>query len=733
MKTNNALLAAVLAVALGTSSVAGAGTTDTPIGQIKWFGSIYTKMLDGNRYLEGGLYSNADTTPGNAGGDQGQGTELELLLNVQVSKQVEIGARIHSRFNKNYWTNGGGFKVPGHCADPNLSISVSCESDPLSNQYFKLRGAWARLTPGYEWLDSATIGTNDWGMFDAFTQGKVRYIDRDNQAGILLQGSGLGKKLHWDLARVSLIQYQGAEFTTGELYTNDAAYVFQAKYAPTTDFNATFIYDHMRDKERNPTATVFNYLEGQSIHTRWKDVVFAGKAQYSGLGFADLNGAFYKSKWQVDPSLCDPRADVNTGACRYNPAPLRDTDGKSYYLNVNLNRTGIDGLTVAAQYFFIGADYTSMTAARREQDVLLTSGLESTWQWTTPDLNCLYTQPVGQLTGSSIARCGRPDPTTSGNAGVGYGGWDGEMQQVASFMADNDFTDFNEPVAYSVLGWKGFTVVPKYKWHDWQLEAEFSDIGFDNNWQACGQTTNGLPDKGKCIYPRMEGVHEWGLGGDYRSPFAPYQDRKLQILAFKANYTLDVGKGIDLTFRYKHIKDQDNRATSVASLNDAYKSYIGQNPDWAPNPGLGGCVACDDRRAVFNTYGASGGYQVTPDLYLKLIYEKHKVTLRDGTIDVGPVDFGGANAWFNYLTGEHDKNRFALEGHYFLSGVEFGGMIDYFKGTYDPAFFTNQGANIVRLIPGPGVKAIPTVLGNVSTDETKYKQYRMKVFMKVSF
>ena len=728
MKTNKMVLIAATLAALGAPAVAAAsGTTDTPIGQFQWFGQIYMKFLDGNRYTQGGLYNAAETTPSQGGGDQGQGTELQLQFNDQVSKQVEIGGAIYSRFNRNYWANYGGFGI-GPVGTP------SSEQDPLSNQYLKLRGAWVHITPGYEWMDSATLGTNDWGMFDAFTAGKIRYIDRYNSAGILLQGSGLGKTLRWDLARISLSDlYQGPQFTTTPLFANAAAYVFQAKYAPRSDFNATFIYDHMLNKDRTANDTTF--LQGQAVHTRYKDVVWAGKAQYTGLGFLDISGAYYKSQFQIDPGVCD--MDPN-GNCRYSPTPMANTDGQSYYLNLDWNRTGIDGLTVAGQLFFIGADYVSVTAARREQDVLLTGGQEGTWQWGMPDMNCVYTQPLVQIAPGSAPRCGNPANNAAAN-GAGYGGWDGEMQQVVSGMADNDFTDFDEPVAYSVLGWKGFTIVPKYKWRDWQFSAEYSNIGFDNNWQACGQTTNGLPDRSKCIYPRMEGTHEWGLGGDYRSPYAPYQDRKMWIWAAKLNYTFDIGKGIEWMLRYKHIEDRDYRATSVASLNDAYNGYPGGtvNPDWTPNLGLGGCVSCDDRRAVYNTYGTSAGYQVTPDLYLKLIYEKHKVTLRDGTIDVAPVGLGSEGGrdfgWINYLTGEHDKNRFGLEGHYFLSGIEFGGVIDWLNGTYDPVFFTNQGDQMVRLNPGPGVLAIPTVLGNISTEETKYKQYRMKIFMKVTF
>ena len=60
------------------------------------------------------------------------------------------------------------------------------------------------LTPGYKWIDSATIGANDFGQFDPFVLGRIRYIDRDNGAGLLFQGSALDRKITWDFARVSL-------------------------------------------------------------------------------------------------------------------------------------------------------------------------------------------------------------------------------------------------------------------------------------------------------------------------------------------------------------------------------------------------------------------------------------------------------------------------------------------------------------------------------------------------
>jgi hypothetical protein len=234
----------------------------------------------------------------------------------------------------------------------------------------------------------------------------------------------------------------------------------------------------------------------------------------------------------------------------------------------------------------------------------------------------------------------------------------------------------------------------------------------------------------------MEGTHAWGYGGDYRSPYAPYQDRLMQIFALKAMYTLDVGNGVDLMARYKYISDEDDRVNSQAGLVDAYPSYKQTNPDWIPNKALGGCVGCDNRRADYDTFGFSAGYQLHPDLYAKLIYEYFTVELIDGTIDVAPVSCGDECApagWAEYLTGKTDKNRVGLNFSYFLSGVEFGGTFDYLWGTYDPSFFTDLDGRRVKLVPAAGVTAVPTVVGNIPISDTNYSQYRMKVFMKVSF
>jgi len=726
MHLRNATLAAAVAAVLGLAPQAG--HAEDSASPLKWYGSIYAKFLDGNKRYEEGLYNAVDGVDAEGGGDQGQGIELELMFSAQVSKQVEIGGRIHSRFNKNYWTNYGGFGVP----DNN---TTNCgEDDPRCNQYIKLRGAWARITPGYEWLDSATIGTNDWGMFDPWTQGKSRYIDRDNLGGVLLQGSALGKSLRWDLARVSIPNYLGIQFDTGgnldgstrpfgagDIYANDANWVGQVKYQPGPDWNTTLIA--MYAKDRSVDEDDDYVLDGQTTKTAFDNTVVGLKGQYSGLGWMDLSGAFYYSDFNAenatagwnffDNAPCDGQW---AGNCQFSPIPSSSMDDTAFYINFNFNRLFIDGLSLSAQVFDIGSDYVSVMATRREADVLLTEGQEATWMWGRPDYN------IGN-------RNNRP-----AMKGVGWGGWNGEVQQVVG-SADNDFTDFDEPVAYQVTGWKGVTLVPKYNVGDWEFAAEYSYIDFNTNWQACGGA--GKNDCGG--YYTNEGMHAWGYGGDYRSPYAPYQDRLMQIFALRAMYTLDVGNGLDLMARYKYISDEDDRVTDAKFLNDAYPLSIpSASATWIPNPGLNGCVECDDRQADYDTYGFSVGYQLHPDLYTKLIYELHQVELIDGTIDVAPVgvkDYMMTNAsgWANYLTGETTKNRVALDFSYFLSGVEFGGTFDYFWGDYEPTFFTDLDGRRVRLVPAPGATTVATPFGDITTGSYDYNHYRMKIYMKVSF
>jgi len=720
MKTRNLALAAAVGAALA------APATTVNAGEMEWFGSVYAKFLDGDRRFENALYNNAETTPGEAGGDQGQGIEFELMFRNVVSKQVEIGGRLKARFNQNFWTNFGGFGPE--------------EEDERSAQYIKMRGVYAIITPGYEWIDSATIGSNDFGMFDPLTQGKYRYIDRDNASGLLFQGSTLENKMRWNLARVSLPRlFAGPAFVTrGEddalkLETMDAAYVGKLSWNSSTDWNATLNTIYVRDKEVAPDELLDDgnnedIRDGTDVVTRYDNFAAGISGEYNGFDAFDLSGSYYYSDYNVDEG---------EGA-RFSPLLNDDADDYSFFINLDIDDFLIPDLTFNIQAFHVGADYMSVQAARREQDILLSEGWMNTFQWGRPDYN------YGNRENGNSA------------AGLGYGGWNGETQQVAGhLMADNDFTDFDEPVAFGVNGYEGFTIVPRYSWGDWEFRAEYTYQEYDTNWQACGgqvQNDRTTPDVGyrtSCDkYPMNENNHAWGLGGDWRNPYSPYQDRETEIFGFNATYLLDFMNGFDIDLRYKFIDDEDDRVTTKKGLADAYgDGYAGASidrSDWVFNfeQQWRDCVGCDDRDAEYAQYGISVGYQLHPDLYATILYDYWDVSLVDGTVDtakpVNSVDGGGFEfsnnfGYLEYMTGDHTKNRIGVNLNYFLSGVEFGASADWFWGDYDPTFYTRNPDTSKRSKLVPSGDFVATPLGNIDTGNTDYNQYRLKAFMKVSF
>ena len=652
------------------------GAVAAEMGEMQWMGSIYAKFLDGSKNRASGLYNSSEQ----GSGDQGQGIEFELLFFNQVSRQVEIGGRLKARFNTNYWTNFGGF-----AAD---------ELDPRSAQYMKFRGAYARITPGYDWLDSAHFGSHDLGLWDPFTVGKIRYIDRDNASGIILQGSGLEGDLRWDLARISLPKlWAGPGFNTGDFSAQDAAFVGQFKYSPSPDWSVGAIAKYIRDQEINAFET--DVRDGTDNEIRYDNTVIGLKGAVSPADALDVNAAFYWSYFNND----DP--EVFT----FSPALNQDGDDTAWTINIDINDVGLEDLAFNIQLFDFGEDFISVMAARREADVLITEGTEGAWGWSRPDYN------EGRLANEAA------------RAQVGYGGWNGNAQQVMSLGADNDFTDFDETMAESVLGWRGFTIIPTYTIADWELQAEYSYIDFNTNWQACNGTSLAACDK----YPQNEENDSWGVGGWYRSVFSEFKEREMQIFAINAGYSFDIGSGLDFEAKYKYMEDTDDRVTDPNWLAEAYgAATVGPDID---------NVRYDDREAEYQTFRVAGGYQLTDDLYGKFIYERQMVDLIDGTIDVAPVGStaNDVNGWIEYLTGEHSKDRIGVEFNYFLSGVEFGLTADWIFGEYEPAFFRGVGGDLVRLIPDPNSQVVQTALGAIEVDTIDLKQYRLKAFMKVQF
>lgn len=692
--------------------------------KLTFSGTVYTKWLWGNQQTDGAMY-NFTTVPGEGYGDNGQASEIELMPYARLSNKVEVKARIHSRFNQNHWTNFGGF---GGDASANGIGGNRGEFDPRSNQYIKLRGMTVVLTPGYRWLDAATIGTNDWGMFDPFTIGKIRYIDRDNGAGILFQGSAIEKNLKWDAARISLPRlWAGPSYKTGDYTGADACYGIQSKYAVNDQVDVAAAVKVVNDVEVDPKD--LNYDNGRRVDSRYRNDVYSFKAAVRPSTIIDVKGAWYYSLAEVSKTYAG--GGHSFGLNGYSAVPGGTMEDASWKVNVDVNDPLEVGLSLNLEAFDIGSDYVSVMAARRESDVLLTEGHDGAWVFPGPG-NASY-----GVFGGNATR-------------IGYGGFNGNAQQVATINVDNDFADFDEPMAETVIGWQGVTVTPLYGKGDLDLAGEVTYLTYNTNWQAYGDDKRNV---GETDYPTTE--LDTGVGHNYRTAYAPFQDKTTTIALLKGKYMLNVGKGLEVFGKVKYIKETDDRMTDEkflpydASGNTIFYHgnyttngtvYAGPPPDvtvdgvtgkqWKPFSS----VEDDDRELDYILIHLGGGYQLTDELYGTLSFSRFDVDLTDGTTAFQ------AYRLHEMAGGKHAKNQLDAKFRYALSGTELGFEYQINFGTYEPDFgdgflvqkATQDDANNVHVKVGS--KGFRGAYGNWNSLEKRtFEQQRIKAFLKVQF
>jgi hypothetical protein len=701
-------------------------------------GEDYTKWLWGTQRTDGSLY-NFTTVPGEGYGDNGQGTEINFLVASRPSKYVEVTARIQSRFSQNQWTNFGGFggvnpattdPPPGSC------IGGDCgEFDPRSNEYIKMRGLTARFTPGYKWVDAVTIGSTDLGMFDAFTIGKIRYIDRDNAKAVLFQGAVADRKLGYDLIRVSLPRlWAGPNFNTGDYTAADGAYGLQLKLSPVQAFDAVGIVERVRDIEVDSRDTDFD--NGFDVRNRFRNDVYGLKLGIHPSGMFDVRAAAYFSSAESTPIAGAPASFFSISG--FSPVPAGKLDDEAYKANVDVNDPFGVGLSFNVEYFNLGAQYVSMLAARREVDVLLTEGRDGAFAFPGPDNSAFGVFP--------------------GNATrIGFGGWQGPAQQVATINVDNEFTDFDEPLAETVIGWKGITVVPTWTIGNLDLAAEYSKIDYNTNWQAWGDPSKPIDST---IYPNMDS--DAGFRS-FRNAYAPFQDRDTDIIVLKAKYLLDVGKGVDVFGKLKWIDETDERMNDARFLPylpgdcpgggagcannrrfyspDNSTAAIYGNPPVITVNGVTGyqwkpfdSLSDDDRDMSYQLVQLGAGYQLTDNLYSSLTFERYDVDLKDGNTAFQAYQL------HTMASGDHSKDKIILFARYTLGGAEFGFNYEYNKGSFDPDF---GGGFVPQLADAQTAKDFGVPVGSPgfkgrfggwnSLDKRDFKQERLKVYMKVRF
>jgi hypothetical protein len=728
------LTAGLLAAALLPAAAVGQES------KLKIGGTTYTKWLWGTERFDGSLY-NFTTVPGEGFGDNGQGSEVELLLNARLSKEVAMAARIHSRFSQNQWTNFGGF---GGGIDPDGDgsfgpcVGGDCgEFDSRSNQYVKLRGVTVTLTPGYSWIDSATIGASDWGMFDPFVIGRIRYIDRDNGAGLLFQGTAAERRFAWDVARISLPRlWAGPNFNTGSYNVQDAAYGLQAKWNVNPAFDFALIYEWVNDIEVD--ARDLDPDDGRETRNRFENTVLGARF---GLHLMDskldVRGAFYDADAESTPAAGAP-ADF-FGISGFSPVPAGEPSDQTWKLNLDLNDPFGVGLSFNLEAFDIGAEYVSMMAARRESDVLLTEGSDGAYAFPGPNNGAFG------VFGGNESR-------------IGFGGWQGNAQQVATINVDNEFTDFDEPMAESVIGWKGFTLVPTFSTGALDLAGEISFIDYNTNWQAWDDPSRPINSS---LFPN----HESDAGiNSFRNAYAPFQDRETTIALVRFKYLVEAGKGVELFGKFKLIDETDDRMTEarflpylagdcpgggVACANRARAYNAGGNStaDLYGNPpvitvnGVTGyqwkpfdSLSDDDRDMDYQMIQLGAGYQITDDLYATIAWERYEVDLADGNTAFQAYQL------HELASGEHEKDKLIITAKYILAGAEIGFNYEYNTGSFDPDFgggFVVQFANAddarnVGVREGtPGFRG--RFGGWNSLVRRDFDQQRLKAFLKVQF
>lgn len=483
-----------MAIGLALAGSASAATFDFSES------NFYMKFLDGNQ--QKASTASIDTA---SGSDQGQFTEFNLVFKATISPKVLAGGRVQSRSSASYWTDYGGFGNEG-----NVNNNVN------DMKFMKLRGAFVELSPGYDWLSQVRIGTSDWGMFDPFTVGKIRYIDRDNINGLYFKGPMVARS-SWEFARISLPNYyqfnygQGATCcSTDSTQYNEAVYIAQFK-VPVGGAKLAGSYQSFTDHTLANAAAPANFT---SVNTNsiYKNTVVALKADGSPIDALELRGAFYRST-----------SDTYGFAVGENwgNTPKGSISDNAFKLDADIAAT--DNLSLNFQYFNIGAGYFSTTAARRESDVLLTEGSESAWyNWGNPLWSGGATADYTQGAASPNGRPGVPNGTQNG-------------------LTDNSYMDFNESPAESVIGWKGLTAIGKLDVANTPMSLEVTGVGYNNNWQDYAGTD------------------------PLANVFAANQNRTTNIFVFKLNHLFHVMGGLDTNLKLKRVDDKDKVSDAIAT------------------------------------------------------------------------------------------------------------------------------------------------------------------------
>lgn len=508
-------------------------------------GQIYTKWLYRNDDSQGVVTYGNPFWPETFSGHNGAGSEFELKLMGKLSEFVEADVRLKSRFGS-VWQD---FYETGNVRyeQPN----TSAESLGMDHaEYVKLRGYRVAIRPPYPLINTVVVGSTDLGMYNAWSVGKIRYTDRDNTKGVFIDGDVADGMFRWQVGAIALPKlWAGPGWTTGigdtaldnPMWSKDWAFanrldldvgdVTLTAIASTTldyeinqaDPDATgALFPDCRDELGAPIAGC-ERDHAVDLDTRYSNTV--ATLGVTGEAFEDVHvdllGAFSMSRINAD--LATNGVADNGGVF---PMPFKDTEDFGGVANFQLfDLFGVDDLNLTAEYFYLGPDFVSHMAARRESDILATDGFIE----------------GGQLPTLNIA---------------------------------NEFQDFDEPFFESAIGWHGATLI---------VEQAFDFVEFKLEGTGITYTTNAQGRDVDSVYPdflHTDGYTDTDLydfanvfdrGRDPRSVYRENQDRLSGIGVLWTKVTVEALGDLEIGTKLKFIYDQDGR--------DATRSdddYVGQ-------------------------------------------------------------------------------------------------------------------------------------------------------------
>lgn len=522
-------------------------------------GKLYTKYLAANNDSQGVLWLGNPFWPDDIAGNNGIATEFELVFKGDVSDRVKAAAKLKTRFGgmwQDWWESGE------RRSEYEGAVNTSGDSIGMNRaMYVKFRGFFVDIYPDTDLIDRVRVGNTDLGMFNEWTIGKARYIDRDNPMGVFVQGDLDVWEFTYHVAAIALPKlWVGPGWSTGigddkidyPYYSQDWAYAarFDLRPGDLEWLKVRNIVTVTRDVE-------FDRWDPDAKGSVNADCVDKGGDEIPGCTLDHAVGTYprYVSLNETFELEIEPEDDLISG---FTPTYLHLLFGYSYaamgedfVANGVENNMGMfpvvygdtqdfagrarlffadtedQNFSLKLEGFYIGPEWNAIFGARREADVLLTDGFIE----------------GGQLPTLNLA---------------------------------NEFIDFDEPWVESCVGWMGATALAGYEDDSLDLKVEGTYINYATNGQGLDikstyptfTYSEGFTDTDLYDYP-----NENDRGRDPRSVYKRDQDRQTIIAMTKGTWTFD--NDVKVSAKAKYIRDDDLRKQRVDGKVFTDDDYLG--------------------------------------------------------------------------------------------------------------------------------------------------------------